>query len=47
MKFDICGDKMGSRIFEEFWHFTTRENGAILEASVHGSVRFWLALESV
>ena len=26
-------------LIEEFWHFTTHENGAILEASVHDSVR--------
>jgi len=34
---------MVTRIFEEFCHFTAHENGAILGASVCGSVRCdWL-----
>ena len=35
IKIDICGDKMETRIFEEFWHFTAQENGAILVATCH------------
>ena len=30
IKFDICGDILVTRIFEEFWHSTTRENVAVL-----------------
>lgn len=29
INFEICEVKMVTRIFEEWWHFTTRENGAI------------------
>jgi len=38
IKYNICGDKMVTRISKEFWYFTTRENGAVLGASVHGPV---------
>jgi len=39
IKFNICGDILVTRIFEEFWYFTTRENGAILGVISE----FWLA----
>jgi len=29
IKFEVCGDILVTRIFEEFWYFTTRENGTI------------------
>jgi hypothetical protein len=43
VKFDAYGDKMESRILEEFWHFTAHENGGISGTSVRGSMRSdWL-----
>jgi hypothetical protein len=40
---EICGVKIVTRIFKEFYHFTAHENGGILGASVRGSMRSgWL-----
>jgi len=42
IKFGVCGVILVTRIFEEYWHFTTRENGAIFGGalSLFNSFRF-------